>query len=137
MLDGGMLQSGKGKNKAPARVCVCVCVIRCEVLGAALCSLKGPGCRPALCSSSTILHVSSSSPLIICPLCPFIHFSPPFLLLHALFSLQFFLFFFLVCTQPSKSQSYCKKTPLCNGAADKRKVGNEGGGGHLSSRMSI
>lgn len=35
----------------------CVCVIRCEVLGAALCSLKGPGCCPALCSSSTILHV--------------------------------------------------------------------------------
>ena len=38
------------------------CVIRCEVLGAALCSLKGSGCCPALCSSSTVLHVSHHPP---------------------------------------------------------------------------
>ena len=67
VLDGGMLQSREGKNKVPESVCVWdrggmyVCVIRCEVLGAALCSLKGSGWCPALCSSSTVLHVSSSS----------------------------------------------------------------------------
>lgn len=65
VLDGGMLQKAKIR-------CVCVRVsvfvgrraegVRCEVLDAALCSLKGPGCRPTPCSSSTVLHVSHPLP---------------------------------------------------------------------------
>lgn len=78
MLDGGMLQRREGENKDSASVCACmkervfVRVIRCEVLGAALCSLKGSGWCPAPCSSSTVLRVSHPLP----PLSS--HLSSPF-----------------------------------------------------------
>lgn len=106
MLDGGMLQSREGKNKVPASVCVCVHerakeraiekererererVITCEVLGAALCSLKGSGCCPAPCSLSTVLHVShplsfAPHPFLSCSsLLPLAVYSSPFSALH-------------------------------------------------------
>lgn len=134
MLDGGMLQSGEGKNKVPARVYVCksvrVCVIRCEVLGAALCSLKGSGCCPALCSSSTVLHVSHPlPPLIIGP------FLPPFLALIS--SSLFFFTLFLPRTPSSRPSITATKQCFATVVLIDAKGGNKDGEGHLSSLMSI
>lgn len=97
----------KKKNKVPARVCVRgrqrgECVIRCEVLGAALCSLKGSGCCPALCSSSTVLHVSHPPFLLSSSVLPFPSFLPPSLISSS-----------PLWRAALPAQRYRNKTPLC------------------------
>ena len=110
------------KNKVPARVCVRgrqwgECVIRCEVLGAALCSLKGSGCCPALCSSSTVLHVSHPPFLLSSSVLPFPSFLPRS-------SLP------LLSGAPSSRPSFtATKRRFANGGPDRRGKGeNEDGG---------
>lgn len=78
VLDGVMVRccsAGKAKIRLPQdRVCAredgCACVIRCEAVGAALCSLKGSGCRSAQYSSSTVLHMSRPLSPLLHGLCP-------------------------------------------------------------------
>lgn len=123
MQDGGMLQSADGKNRV---VCVCVCVIRCEMLGAALCSLKGFGCRPAPCSSSSVLHVSLS-PVFLPSSSVLSSLSEPL-------SLLLFSSLPLSCTILT-SLHYRNKMLLCaGGPGGRRNMGNKDGGGAFISQ---